>query len=270
MTAPRDVLVAAAGARAEVSGQGAQVLSWHPAGATRNRLYLSPLAVFDAGHPVRGGIPVLFPQFGLFGALPKHGFVRAAEWFRLPAAAPREARFGLRDSATTREHWPFAFELQVTVQLEPHSLAVTLQVTNTDERAFTFTAGLHTYLRLDHASRARISGLADRDYLDALDGMALRQASGAEPPTRSAVDRVYLRATAPVTLSDGSDCLEIEQTGFEDVVVWNPGADATLPDLPPEDHAVMLCVEAARIGNPVTLAPGTAWEGTQTLHTATG
>ena len=213
---------------------------------------------------------MLFPQFGLFGSLPKHGLVRAMEWQPLPASAPREARFGLRDSATTRELWPFAFELQATIRLLPLSLSVTLQVTNTDTREFTFTAGLHTYLRLDHAAKSRIAGLADRPYLDALDGMALRAASGAEPPTCGAVDRVYLEAKSPVTVSDGSDCLEIEQTGFEDVVIWNPGPAATLPDLPLEDHAVMLCVEAAQIGNPVRLGPGTAWEGSQTLHAATG
>ena len=96
--------------------------------------------------------------------------------------------------------------------------------------------------------------------------MASRVASGMEPPTTTAVDRVYLGARAPVTFSDGPQRLEIQQTGFEDVVVWNPGRESTLPDLPPGAHAEMLCVEAAQIANPVTLAPGAAWEGTQTLR----
>ena len=260
------VLAAPGGARAEISPQGAQVLSWQPAGAVQSRLYLSPRARFEAGQPVRGGIPVLFPQFGLFGPLPKHGLVRAAAWHQLPAPDPLEAHFSMQDSAASRAHWPFAFELEVRIRLTPQSLAVGLRVANRDSRAFTFTAGLHTYLRLDHASVVRLEGLANRPYLDALDAMALRPASGAEPPARGAVDRVYLGATSPVTVGNGPECLQIEQTGFEDVVVWNPGAGSTLPDLPPGDHAGMLCVEAAQIGNPVTLAPGAAWEGAQILH----
>ena len=92
-------------------------------------------------------------------------------------------------------------------------------------------------------------------------------ASGAEPPVGSAVDRVYLAVASPVRLVDGALCVEIEQTGFEDVVVWNPGGESTLPDPPPGAHSEMLCVEAAQIANPVTLAPGAAWAGTQTLRT---
>ncbi|MBV5344762.1 MAG: D-hexose-6-phosphate mutarotase, partial [Rhodoferax sp.] len=57
-----------------VSAQGAQVLSWQSAG--RERLYLSPQSVFDGHTPIRGGVPICFPQFNQRGALPKHGFAR--------------------------------------------------------------------------------------------------------------------------------------------------------------------------------------------------
>ena len=265
MSAAR-LALSAGDARAEVSQHGAQVLSWRPAGPLRELLYLSPLATFAPGHPVRGGIPVLFPQFGLFGPLPKHGLVRAADWQPLPTRGPHEARLGLRDSASTRADWPFAFALELTVLLGLRSLTVRLQVHNTDARAFTFTAGLHTYLRVENAAAARLEGLAGHAYLDALDGLTPRGASGAEPPVASAVDRVYLAVASPVRLFDGALCVEIDQTGFEDVVVWNPGGESTLPDLPPGAHTGMLCVEAAQIANPVTLAPGACWEGTQTLR----
>ena len=50
-------------------------------------------------------------------------------------------------------------------------------------------------------------------------------------------------------------------------MVWNPGPEkcASLPDMPDEDWPLMLCVEAAQIGNPVRLSPGEEWAGMQTL-----
>ena len=67
------------GASAVVSSLGGQVLSWiTPDG--RERLFLSERAVFDGSVPIRGGIPVCFPQFASVGKLPKHGFVRTREW----------------------------------------------------------------------------------------------------------------------------------------------------------------------------------------------
>ena len=262
------VHLAADGATAAVSRQGAQVLAWQPEGATRSWLYLSPTARRESGHPVRGGIPILFPQFGLFGALPKHGLVRAARWESLPRSSLAEAAFMYCDDAETRAAWPFAFELVATVTLAPRSLQVALAITNRDDRPFTFTAGLHTYLWLADSAAARITGLADCGYLDARRDLAACRANGEEPPAAGPVDRVYLGASAPITVTDGNRRMVLAQTGFEDVVVWNPGLETTLPDMPRADYRSMVCVEAAQIGKPVTLAPGASWAGGQTLAAA--
>ena len=67
------------GSSAIVARLGGQVLSWiTPDG--REHLFLSERAVFDGSAPIRGGIPVCFPQFGGLGDLPKHGFARTREW----------------------------------------------------------------------------------------------------------------------------------------------------------------------------------------------
>jgi glucose-6-phosphate 1-epimerase len=49
------------------------------------------------------------------------------------------------------------------------------------------------------------------------------------------------------------------------VVVWNPGPDkaAAMNDLPDDDWLRLLCVEAAAIGTPITLAPGQEWVARQ-------
>src|SRR5688572_7125484 len=72
-------LNAADGAVAEISLHGAHVLSWQPSPG-RERLYMSPRASFAEGAAIRGGIPVIFPQFGGRGSMLKHGFARLLDW----------------------------------------------------------------------------------------------------------------------------------------------------------------------------------------------
>jgi glucose-6-phosphate 1-epimerase len=51
------------------------------------------------------------------------------------------------------------------------------------------------------------------------------------------------------------------------VVVWNPWeiGNAQISDMPPLGFRRMLCVEAAAIESPVSLAPGDSWSGRQSL-----
>ena len=63
---------------------GAHVLNWTPPGQ-QPVLWESPLARFEPGVAVRGGVPVIFPWFsaGLTGdRTPAHGFARTANWVR--------------------------------------------------------------------------------------------------------------------------------------------------------------------------------------------
>jgi glucose-6-phosphate 1-epimerase len=63
--------------------------------------------------------------------------------------------------------------------------------------------------------------------------------------------------------------LEISQSAScSETVVWNPGAvlGAKLADMPADGFRHMLCVEAARIDEPVLLAPGAQWQGWQQLR----
>ena len=70
----------------------------------------------------------------------------------------------------------------------------------------------------------------------------------------------------PVTLDDPVlGPLTLTADGFADRVVWNPGADAALPDVPSGGAAGFVCLEPAQLA-PVTLAPGETWTGRQTLR----
>ena len=84
----------------------------------------------------------------------------------------------------------------------------------------------------------------------------------------SEFDCVYTAPARPLHLIQPSGRLEIAQSAScTETVVWNPGPalSAQLVDLPDDGWRHMLCVEAARIDEPVLLASGGSWQGWQQL-----
>lgn len=256
------------GASAVITLYGAQVVSWVSADG-RERLYLSERSRFGEGRAIRGGIPVVFPQFADRGPLPRHGFARTAEWTLLSARHDKGyacATFRLADSEKTRAIWPHAFVAELTVMIEGNRLDVEFEVENTGAEAFAFTAALHSYFSVAKANMCQMQGLDDVCYLDMADGGALKREDGEALILDREVDRVYLDVSKPLLLWEPARHLAIEAEGFPDVVVWNPWIEksAALDDMPPAGYRQMLCVEAAAIGRPVELAAGELWSGRQT------
>ena len=267
------------GDRALISLFGAQVLSWVTADGIE-RIYLSPRAVFDGTSPIRGGIPLCFPQFnqralGLL-PLPKHGFARTQVW-RVSAVQSHarwaETTLELTDTAQTRAMWPHAFAATCTITLEPDHLKIAFDLLNTDSQLFSFAVALHTYLQVDDLSRCELLGLQGLDYWDAVQhpsqpGVRTTQ-SGRALHFSSETDRVYAKAKVPLLMRDGSGSLRVEQSpSLTEVVVWNPGAAlcTALGDMPSHGFNHMLCIEAARINTPQVLMPGESWRGWQSLR----
>ena len=255
------------GASAIISLHGAQVLSWIPASGGE-RLYMSEQAVFQDGHPIRGGIPVIFPQFAQYGSSQRHGFARMRCW-KLEMHRQQDgfatASFRLEDDEGTRTLWPNAFIAELTVMIEGNRLDVELEVTNRDDKPFEFTAALHSYLRLDNVELARLEGLEGLSYVDAGAGNERQQDTRYALLVDDVVDRLYLGVDKPLLLSETGRKLAIDQSGFQNVVVWNPWETHSLSDMAPLDFKRMLCVEAAVVEPPVVLVPGEDWLGRQTL-----
>jgi glucose-6-phosphate 1-epimerase len=262
-------LVAGDGARAVVCLHGAHVTSWVPAGEDGDRLFLSSRSEFREGAAIRGGVPISFPQFATQGPLPKHGFARLTPWelVSFEAGPAAGAVFRLTDSAETRAIWPHAFLAEVTVRVAGAAISMELAVTNTGPEPFSFTAALHTYLRVADVREAAVVGLQGTRYRDKIEGETEPEDREREMRIDGEMDRVYLNAPRVVELQEGGRTLEVASTGFADVVVWNPGAEAAakLADMEPDGHLRMLCVEAAAAGSPVHVAPGERWSGSQTL-----
>jgi glucose-6-phosphate 1-epimerase len=262
---PKIVLTTPGGARAEIYQHGAHVASWIPANDTE-RMFLSAKSAFETGAAIRGGVPVVFPQFSQLGPLPKHGLVRTQPWEMLPAA-DNAATLRIRETEDTRRLWPHAFEAQLTVKLEDASLALGLAVMNTDDRPFTFTCALHTYLRVHDIAQTQIEGLHGRPYRDAVRGNQNFIEEEAVLRFAGETDRVYHGPAADVIVREPDRALTIRQAGFVDTVVWNPGAQlgATLPDLETDGYRRYVCVEAALADTSVTLEPQATWRGSQIL-----
>lgn len=260
------------GSRAEISVYGAHVLSWTPADGAE-ALFLSRAAEFRPGAAIRGGIPVVFPQFSSTGPLPKHGFARTRGWTPVVREG-EQVTLRLAADAETRALWPHDFVVDLTVTLAAASLTIELEIRNPGDAPFSFTAALHTYLCVADASRATVRGLEGARFRDAKStaGDPLELDRPPELPIVGPVDRLYVEAPERVELRDpaGGRTIRVAHERFRDLVVWNPWIDgaAAFKDMEDEEYLEMVCVEAAQVERPVELAGGESWRGSQRLEAA--
>ncbi|PTT82852.1 D-hexose-6-phosphate mutarotase [Pelomonas sp. HMWF004] len=266
-------LTAPDGARATVSLDGGHVLSWLPVNAPE-QLYLSPRSEFVPGKAIRGGVPVCFPQFAERGTLPKHGFARTLPWELLSnQQGLRDALvvLRLRDSDATRQLWPHAFELELSVRVEGQELDLELACENTGDAPLQFTTALHTYLRVGDLDAVSVEGLAGLRYFDSIKQAEALQRMDLLLTGEKGVldlDRIYQGVKErPLLVAEDRRRVVLRHQGFEDAVLWNPGPErcAKLTDMPADGWSEMLCVEAANVMHPVELQPGETWVGRQSL-----
>ncbi len=262
------------GAVARIALHGAQVLSWVPAGG-QEQLYLSPNSRYGAGASIRGGVPVIFPQFAEQGSGPRHGIARNRAWELVQQDKGEDdalAVLRLTDDAETRTLWPHAFALELTVRLTGVQLDLELAVENLDEVPFDFQAALHSYWRVQSLTHTVVQGLQGCTYFDQVRGGAegVQHSSRMELMGQGPVDRVIAGVPGAWGLTELGEPparrLGLLLEGFEDAVVWNPGPGHGLPDLPDDGWRHMLCLEAAQIQRPVHLEPGEVWVARQTAR----
>jgi glucose-6-phosphate 1-epimerase len=234
------------GASATVTLFGAHLVSWKSAGGVE-RLFCSERSSRDGKRAIRGGVPVIFPQFGARGTGMRHGFARVSTWRLENSGGGGDsafARFVLEpgDLATP---WTNDFLLRLSVTLRSDSLVMSLDVINPGEAAFAFSAALHSYYLVDAFDTARVIGVQDEPLT--IDG---------------SLDEIFPNVGSSLSLEAGSNALSMAQVGFPDAVVWNPGAAdaAAMPDLDDEEYKRFLCVEPALV-EPMTLAPARSWRG---------
>ena len=267
------------GATATIADHGAHLLSWCPAGGME-ALYLSPTSRYGATDAIRGGVPVIFPQFGEQGPGKRHGFARVRRWdlqsasIEDGAALARLTLQGCLDHGQSVKAMQVGagagaaeFRLTLEVRLQGAALELGLTIDNPGPTAWSCQAALHTYLRVAAIESASIAGLQGCAFIDQTAAGAVSSQPEATLAFAAETDRVYRDAPSQLLLRDGLRRLGIAQQGFADTVVWNPGAvkAAALTDLPQEGCRAFVCIEAAAIATRLDLAPGAHWHGVQRL-----
>jgi glucose-6-phosphate 1-epimerase len=261
---PAVQITAADGAQATVSLFGAHLLSWKTADG-QERLFVSSQTPLDGSKAIRGGVPVIFPQFNVRGPGLRHGFARVSSW-RLTGdggdGGSSFLEFSLDQSDLAAEHaqaWPHAFALTLRFTLHGDALDMEFKVANTGAQAFPFGVALHTYYDVGQLAATSISGLQHQQYTD----HHLNTATQEHPALHFTEkhDRLY-KSTPALTLNTANATLRLEQSGFSEWVVWNPGqADAAaLVDLADHEYLRFVCIEPARVDQQ-PLEAGAAWTG---------
>lgn len=240
-------------------------MSWVDAGG-QERLYLSTRAQFGPGQSIRGGIPVVFPQFAT-GPLPKHGLLRTRRWSLL-AHAGSSATFRITDDDQSRALWPYPFIADLAIDLAA-TLMVSLTITNSGDSPFSFTAALHNYFAVTDVRTSSVQGLSGLVFIDKMAAGARHMEEAPDLRLHGETDRIYTAGPRQVAIASavGSSSTVINAEGFGDWVVWNPWREgsASLADMHPKDYLQMLCVEAARISDPMVLASGATWSGREVI-----
>lgn len=226
-------------------------------------LFLSQVSRFEAGQPIRGGIPVVYPWFGARDGQAAHGFARSQTWelweiTTLPNGSVR-LQFRLPESPESALYPNAGVNYSVAIG---ESLICELTVTNRSEsQVLEFENCLHTYLRIGEIGQVGVSGLQGGDFLDKVNDFATRTQTETMLSIKAETDRVYLDAPGPVEVIDRSlrRKIRVDKTGSMSTVVWNPWIDKSqrLPDLGNDEYLQMICVESGNIGrNRVQLPPG--------------
>jgi glucose-6-phosphate 1-epimerase len=270
-----DVIVLTLGQlRAKVSLFGATVLSFTI--QEKEVLFVSEQAIFDGAKPIRGGIPLVFPQFGAgTGELPSHGFARTSRW-KLEAEASHKALLSLswQDELSSKA-WKYPFKLEYTIELLPEgALFTSLRIINlglVGEEPFTFQALQHTYLSVPDISKLTVLGLGKgAAFINQLAKGEVQKLDIDALPVNQEVDWIFFgnpekpREEANVALGDGSvvsikRSLTVASKHVAcDVVVWNPWIEKSkkMADFGDDEYKKMICVEPGNVSRKDTLRGG--------------
>nr|WP_242482560.1 D-hexose-6-phosphate mutarotase [Thiocystis violacea] len=253
-------------ATATITPYGGQVLHYRPREVAEDLLFVSERAHFTPGQENKGGVPICWPWFGPDPdgqGRGLHGFIRCLPWTVHAAEAMDDGstrvRLGVADDDATRERWPFYFNLWVDI-LVGRTLSVTLITRNAGDDPMRITQGLHTYLKVGDATRARITGLDGCRYIDKARGAQDRSVIQRGPVSVGAeVNRIYEGVPSRLAIED--PVLErrilIDAQHSRTCVVWNPWVEIAreMADLDDEDYRRFICVETVNTASEVIAIP---------------
>jgi glucose-6-phosphate 1-epimerase len=261
---------------AELYLHGAHLCRWQPRSQPHPVLWMSGRSRFEAGAPIRGGVPICFPWFGPKAgdpSAPVHGVVRISSWNLDGVALEPDGsvivRLSLDCGALANPHVPRDLVLAYELRLG-HDLSMAFTVTNPGDAPITFEEALHTYLAVGDVRQVSVSGLEGAIYVDKVDGAKRKTQTDALITIAGETDRLYLDTGAAVTLTDPGlgRRIRVEKTGSRSSVVWNPwvAKSRAMADFGDDEWPGMICIETANAAdNAVTVPPHASHSMTATL-----
>ncbi|KAL1869397.1 hypothetical protein Daus18300_005609 [Diaporthe australafricana] len=262
-----------------VNLHGATVTSWKASDGD-DKIFLSTASPLDGSAAIRGGIPVVFPNFGSppkegqTSKLPGHGFARNSTW-TFDSSVPQDDGSGVAltfslDSASLsadyQAKWPYSAQLTYTVNLTQDNLNVHFSFENTDTQAIDFQFLLHTYLSVPNINTTTVSGLQGSTYQDKTQNYTVITEESDALRIVGETDRIYSPAeVAPIVLNDnGSPRVTVDRSeSLPDTTIWNIWATKiqTSSDFAPKDAwQRYLAVEPGYVAKFNSLEPGQTWE----------
>ncbi|EGV63685.1 D-hexose-6-phosphate epimerase [Yamadazyma tenuis] len=262
---------------------GATVVSWKLRG--KEQLWVSSAAKLDGSKPVRGGIPLVFPNFGktkdeshATAALPQHGFARNSTWEFLgqTTQSPLTVQFALSPDEANSDIYKLwgdgtnDFTLIYSIGLSD-TLHTQIEVENTGKQAFDFHWLFHTYFKVEDIEDIIVNNLTEEKCYDQL----LQSWYTEKAPMvnfNEEFDRIYKDIPEEKVLQiidKGYVLQNLRRSGLPDAVVWNPWIKKSegMADFEPKSgYLNMLCVECGNVTDFVKLEPGKAWTGSQTFQ----
>jgi len=280
MSLTRTINHAASGASCKIHDFGACLLSYKT-DAGQECIFVSRDAKLDGSKAVRGGIPLVFPQFGQSDtSMPQHGFLRSNFWkadessifdneegagitYTLDLKAIQKCRGGKWDE-NTQYDCSFFYHVKISSQ----SFSTKLEVKNTGEKEFQFQTLLHTYYLVDgrtalDGSKCFVKGLGGYSCVDKVSKGKYSLGSDQIVVVEGLTDRVYSPPTGKdildVTVGVGEEkSIKITASGIVGAkkvkvscVVWNPNKEkaAGMSDFGDDQYHEMICVEPGILGN---------------------
>ncbi|WP_422132940.1 MULTISPECIES: D-hexose-6-phosphate mutarotase [unclassified Endozoicomonas] len=248
-------------AKAMISLQGGQVLSYQPKGQEKV-LWMSPLADMVEGKAIRGGVPICWPWFGpRQEGGPNHGFARTELWkFELTDTLETgETRVVLSLPIDSIPEWDGKAGLTIEI-IVGKTLRISLTSRNTGAGKVEISQALHTYFTVSNTDLIWIEGLDGKRYLDETDDSRACIQEG-DVIIQGEVDRTYIDDSEACILHDPGlgRKITIKKSGSNGTVVWNPGPVRAekMHDVPTFDYKSMVCVETITLPQvSVGLEPG--------------
>lgn len=253
-------------ATALISTYSGQIMAYQPKTEKKPLLFLSDLAIYESGKVIRGGLPICWPWFAedIKGKdLPAHGFVRDQQWQIVKTQklddGSTKVILEISHNQYSLKLWPYKFKLQIAI-IVGSSLIVELTTVNLDDKPFTISQALHSYLAIGDVNKIEVTGLDGLSYIDKTADFTERNQRG-DVVVDGMIDRIYQDVEDDVLLNDPvfDRKIRVSSQGSNTFVVWNPGekAAATMIDLADDGYKEFVCIEAANTADDkVTIVAG--------------